>query len=328
MHVTHIFYMMFSFFNIIIQKNGIKEEAEKRSRPLFDFRIDTFLAVCKHMNFTRAAEELHITQPAVSQHIQYLEKLYGLPLFSHMGKKTVLTPAGKILLSAVSTMKSDEQVMRQQMHRATEGKVTLILGVTMTVGEYLIAPLIAKYLKHHPDADIHIRRGNTAQLLSYLEQGEIHLAFVEGYLPADDYDTLPYRAEKFIPVCNAAHKFAGEKKPRQLVDLLPERLLVREQGSGTRDILDKNLAVMGLRISDFVRLAEIESMHTIVSLLLEDCGISFLYRIAVENELADGRLREIFLDDFHMVHDLTFAWNKGSIHGDLYRNVCRELSEL
>ena len=75
---------------------------------MLDFRIDTFLAVCRSMNFTRAAEELHITQPAVSQHIRYLEKSYGVKLFDYQGKRLSLTTAGEALFSAAVTMKHDD----------------------------------------------------------------------------------------------------------------------------------------------------------------------------------------------------------------------------
>lgn len=295
---------------------------------MLDFRIETFLTVCNHMNFTRAAEELHITQPAVSQHIQYLEQQYHVQLFRHVGKKTILTEAGEKLRNAVTTIKNDEKVLVKQMRQANPEKTAMVFGVTMTVGEYIIAPLISKYLRRHPDIDVHIKRGNTSQLLSALHAGEIDFAFVEGYLDPGEYDLLPYRTEKFIAVCNSNHSFTNGRIPKTLSDLLTERLIVREQGSGTRDILEKNLAVHDLRISDFAHLAEVESMHTIVSLLLEDCGISFLYEIAVMNELAEGRLREIALDDFHMTHGMSFVWNKGSVFGDTYRHICQELANL
>lgn len=82
---------------------------------MLDFRIDTFLAVCRSMNFTRAAEELHITQPAVSQHIRYLEKSYGVKLFDYQGKRLSLTTAGEALFSAAVTMKHDDLFLKKQL---------------------------------------------------------------------------------------------------------------------------------------------------------------------------------------------------------------------
>lgn len=292
---------------------------------MIDFRIHTFLAVCKYMNFTRAAEELHITQPAVSQHMRYLEQLYRVPLFLHEGKKVHLTPAGELLFSAATTLKNDEAFIIEQMQHASVHEFPLIFGVTMTIGEYVIASPLAAYLKKHPDIDVKIILGNTSELLSLLESGEIHFALVEGYYDTSRYDSLTYRTEAFVPVCANNHPFA--KEPHSITDLLGERLLLREPGSGTRDILEKNLTVKNIQLENFAHTMEVSSMHTIIQLLKEDCGISFLYQTAIEKELSEHSLRRLQLLDFDMSHDFTFLWNKGSIFSESYRNICMELKK-
>lgn len=290
---------------------------------MLDFRIDTFLTVCRCLNFTRAAEELHITQPAVSQHIRYLETRYGAALFFHEGKKIRLTHAGELLYTTATTLKNDERFMEEQMRQARPSPFPLVFGVTMTIGEYVIAAPLAGYLKKHPDTNVKIIPANTTELLERLQAGDIHFALVEGYFDRESYDYLTYRPEAFIPVCAAEHKFAAP--PAALRDLLAERLIVREEGSGTRDILERRLAVDNIRLSDFARRAEVGSMHTIIQLLSMDCGISFLYQTAVSGELSSGRLKKIPLSDFDMTHDFTFLWNKNSIFAENYRAVCLEL---
>ena len=286
---------------------------------MIDFRINTFLEVCACMNYTRAAENLHMTQPAVSQHIHYLEKLYDAPLFIHEGKKFKLTHAGEILLQTATTLKSDEQYMLEQMQSLRPEKAPLIFGATMTIGEYVIAKPLAAYMQSHPEANIRMVLSNTADLLSKLQLGEINFAFVEGYFASDSYDFMTFSTEAFIPVCSADHQFA--KEPNTLHDLLSEKLLVREPGSGTRDILEKNLDVKNISFSDFAHLAEINSMPIIIQLLLADCGISFLYKTAIQEELKNGSLKELRLKDFQMQHDFTFIWNKGSIFTAKYQEI-------
>ena len=105
-------------------------------------------------------------------------------------------------------------------------------------------------------------------------------ALVEGYYPPESYDHLLFRLEPFVPVCAARHQFARE--PQLCRDLLPERLLVREPGSGTRNILERNLALQGITLDQFAHRAQVGNMHALIQLLEEDCGITFLYRIAVE----------------------------------------------
>ena len=136
---------------------------------MLDFRMDTFLSVCHYMNFTHAAEHLNLTQPAVSQHIKYLEQKYDTTLFIRDKKKLVLTPAGEILHSALETMRNDENTLKKRMKESLEGKKVLTFGVTMTIGEYPIVPSLAEFIKYHPDVDLHIRYGTELLILLLLK---------------------------------------------------------------------------------------------------------------------------------------------------------------
>lgn len=290
---------------------------------MLDFRMETFLTVCRYMNFTHAAEALHLTQPAVSQHIQYLEKKYEATLFYREKKKLSLTPAGELLLSTLETMQNDENTLKKRMQESLSQKKILTFGVTMTIGEYAILPSLSSFIKNHPDTDFHIRYGNTQTLLSCLTEGTIDFAIVEGYFKEDKYDTRIFKEENYIAVASSRHQFS--KAVNKLKDLTGERLLIREPGSGTRAILSRALALKNMSVFDFSHLVEVENIHTIVSLLCEDCGISFLYQSAVEQELKKGILCQIPLSDFQISHDFTFIWNKGSVFSKDYEAVYKEL---
>lgn len=296
---------------------------DKGKNDMLDFRVYTFLAVCEHMNYTKAAEALHITQPAVSQHIRYLETLYGVRLFASEGKKIHLSPAGERLYHAAVTLKNDEAYLRELLSCVPEQGPALKFGTTRTIGESVISTPLAAYIHRHPDADIRVSIGNTDELLHKLTSGEIQFAMVEGYYDERLYDSLIYRTEPFIPVCASCHRF--KREPQQLKDLLEEHLLIREPGSGTRDILEKNLEIRNIRLTDFAHITEIGSMHVILQLLEKNAGVTFLYRTAVEQGIRDGVIRELKLRDFQMEHDFAFIWNKDSIYGDEYRKICREL---
>ena len=149
---------------------------------MLDFRIETFLAACRHMNFTAAAEELHITQPAVSQHIRFLEKKYGAELFVRDGKRLELTRAGEILKRTMITMENDQRAMEKRMRESGNAVRTLTMGVTMTIGEYAVTGPLARYLNLHPDVNVCLRFGNTDRLLEALRAGEMDLALSEGYI--------------------------------------------------------------------------------------------------------------------------------------------------
>src|SRR5699024_11067600 len=118
----------------------------RRRELMLDFRMDTYLSVCRYMNFTTAARELHITQPAVTQHIQFIEKEYGIQLFYFQGKKISLTGEGRRLLGTVTTMKHDDMALRRMFDEEKAGERQLIFGVTMTIGEYVIGRYLASYI--------------------------------------------------------------------------------------------------------------------------------------------------------------------------------------
>ena len=290
---------------------------------MLDFRTETFLTVCQTMNFTAAAKQLNITQPAVSQHIHFLEDQYHTSLFIYRNKQLFLTRSGEILRKHLLTMKNDEKAILEELKSNFTGIETLSIGVTMTIGEYAIVDKLANFLIHHPEINIHLHYDNTFQLLKLLDHGQISMAIVEGNYPKENYSHKKYSTEDYIAVCAASHHFFTDH-PHTVNDLLYERLLVREKGSGTRNILEQSLIARGLHISDFIHYTQVENMHTIIDLLKKDCGISFLYKIAVENELQSGRLREISLDDFKMQHDFDIIWEKHSIYTDKYLSICEE----
>ena len=290
---------------------------------MLDFRTETFLTVCQTMNFTAAARQLNITQPAVSQHIHFLEEQYHTSLFIYQNKQLFLTRSGEILRRHLLTMKKDEKAVKEEMKNNITGIETLSIGVTMTIGEYAIVDKLAGFLIQHPEINIHLHYGNTLQLLKLLNSGQISMAIVEGNYPKEYYSHKKYSTEDYIAVCAASHHFMTDH-PYTMNDLVHERLLVREEGSGTRNILEQSLMTHGLHISDFIHYIEIENMHTIIGLLKRDCGISFLYKIAVEKELHSGILKEIPLDDFKMQHDFDIIWEKHSVYSDKYLSICEE----
>lgn len=155
---------------------------------MLDFRVETFLAVCRHMNFTKAARELNITQPAVSHHMRYLEQAYGTALFQHNGKRLQLTEAGEILRRTLMTMKHDEQHLQKRMQQAASGTRDYSFGATLSVAEFMINEALGRFLRLHPDSHIQMQVADTKVLLSKLDSGELDFAVVEGDFPKAEYD--------------------------------------------------------------------------------------------------------------------------------------------
>ena len=289
---------------------------------MLDFRVETFLTVCRTMNFTRAAERLHITQPAVSQHIRALEEFYGTKLFRFQGKQLLLTESGRLLLRTAATMRHDAARLREQIRRQ-DARRTLRFGATLTIGEYVMPGPLLRLLGRDPEIQLQMRAANTQALLAMLDQGELDFAIVEGYFDKQVYDGLVYSVQRYIPVCAPGYVFA--RPVRRLEDLLEERLLVREPGSGTRNVLERALEERSLSVSAFRRRTELGSLNLIKALVCAGAGISFFYQPVVQGELDGGLLQEIPLEDCRLSHEFTFLWRRESVFAGEYREIFRLL---
>ena len=244
-------------------------------------------------------------------------------MFAYEGKKAVLTEAGRLLLEAAQTVKHDDAFLREQLARLEDGHRRLHFGATLTVGAYVMPAAVGAYLRRHPDARVQMEVANTRELLGRLDAGKLDFAVVEGFFDKTSYDHLRYASEPFVAVCAPGYPLPPEAK--RLADLLGERLITREPGSGTRTILEKHLELQNLTLGDFRQVMEISSLEALKSLAMEGCGVTFLYQAAVRCELADGRLREIELEDFRYRHDFTFLWRKNSVFPAWYHRLFHEL---
>ena len=285
---------------------------------MLDFRVETFLAVCQTMNFTRAAEQLHITQPAVSQHIHALEEQYSTKLFRSQGKQLQLTESGRLFFRTAAAMHHDDLRLREALHQENTRR-RLRFGATLTIGEYIMPGPLHRLLEREPDIQLYMLTANTQELLKLLDQGELDFAIVEGYFDKQAYDSLVYCTQRYIPVCASEYPFSHPV--RRLEDLLEERLLVREPGSGTRNVLERALEVRNLSVRNFRRVTELGSLNLIKSLVCAGVGISFFYQPVVQQELEAGKLREIPLEDCSIYHDFAFLWRRGSLFAADYREI-------
>jgi len=284
---------------------------------MLDFRIDTFLTVCKFMNFTKASQFLNITQPAVSNHIHYLEEYYNVKLFYFHGKKMQLTKEGQILLEYATTLKHDDIFLKKRFNDMKE-KHELIFGATLTVGEYIMPNIIDGLLSDESNTVIKMKVANTKELLNYINEGVIDFALVEGYFNKFEYDFLHYCQERYV--CVASNDFKLDHVD-DISELFKYNLIIREVGSGSREIIERYLGDRNLNVNDFANLIEISNINTIKQLIKNNHGVSFIYKIAVEKELESGLLKEIDIAGLSIEHDINFVWRKNSVFIDYYRQL-------
>lgn len=284
-----------------------------------DYRMETFMSVCETLNYTKTALHLHMTQPAVSQHIHYLEEYYQVKLFEIVGKQVYKTKAGEKLYQATLTMRHDENSLRDLLKEEENETMPLSLGTTKTIGDYVMGHPLACYMKDHPQRHINVTIDNTRELLEKLRQGSLDMVLVEGYFDPSGYESMVFSSEPFLGVAHKDYHFSHDIKT--LSDLKEEKLILREEGSGTREILEKALSLENKNLSFFPHQIVMSSMPLIVDLLKEGCGISFLYQAAIKEELAQGILVPLPLSQFNVMHDFTFLWNKGSLFQKEYEEI-------
>lgn len=276
---------------------------------MLDPRWNTFLAVCETMNYTRAAERLCLTQPAVTHHIHYLEDHYGCRLFSYEGKVLRLTEAGLRLLEFTRSMAYNSRKVETAM--AAPVPVSLRVGASKTIGEFIIAPKIERFLSAQPDASFSLMVDNTQVLLRELEAGRLDFVLVEGFFDRSRYDAQLCQREDFFGVCAPGHRLAGRSVP--LDELVGERLILRESGSGTRAIFEEALHRQNYTLDSFSSVVTISDFSTIKSLVVDGLGVSFLYAPVVAQELKVGALARFDLEEVPMSGAFYFVCLKDNL---------------
>lgn len=276
---------------------------------MLDPRWNTFLMLCETMNYTRAAERLCLTQPAVTHHIHYLEDHYGCRLFSYEGKVLHLTEAGLKLREYTRSLAYNSQKIEEAM--AESAPVSLRVGASKTIGEFVIAPKVERFLRLHLEASFSLLVDNTQVLLRDLEAGRLDFVLVEGFFERNRYDTKLYRRESFFGVCPPEHRFA--ERTVTLEELERERILIREPGSGTRAIFEDALRRQNRTLVSFPNVVTISDFTTLKSLVLDGLGVSFLYAPVVDQELEQGRLARFDLAGTPMSGAFYFACLKDNL---------------
>lgn len=282
---------------------------------MLDFRFDTFLTLCKVKNYTETAKLLHLTQPAVSQHIKYLEKKYNCKLFTYEGKSLNLTSKGELLRSFAMSLKASSVKIKSRL--AIEDDIYhLKFGSTLTISEYTMKPIISQILLDNPTIDLTMEVNNTKILLEKLKDGKLDFVVLEGTFNKSEYESRILSLEQFIPICSSNNKLAN--KTIEFTDILNERLITREHGSGTRNILEHILCDHNISITSFRNLTKVGNINVIKSLVKSNFGITFLYKQAVYEEIKQGTLCEISINNYNVSREFNFVFLKDSLHKEEY----------
>ena len=291
---------------------------------LTDFRLKVFKTVADRLSFTKAAAELLISQPAVTKQINELERLLGKPLFLRHGNRISLTDDGVRLLEYANRILALYGELRDafvEEQGAFSGEIRL--GASTTLSQYVLPGLLAKFRKLYPDVRVTLFNGNTEQIERQIADGKLDFGMIEGTAsnPALHYEL--FMDDELVLVTSASNT-SFTREEITAADLPAVPLVIRENGSGTLDVLSRELSRHGLSLRQLHIEMQLGSTESIKHYLFYSDTFAFVSVQAVLDELAANRLRVVEVGDMELVRRFSFVTAHGqrSRLTDLFKQFC------
>lgn len=253
-----------------------------RMPQLENFRLKVFRVVAERLSFRKAAETLLLTQPAVTLQIKALEEGLGVRLFDRAGGKVVLTKQGAVLLRHAEKIARIVSEAEQQLS-PDDGDLsgTFALGVSTTIAQYVLPRLLARFLAEHPRLRLSVHSGNTESIVQRLLDRKISIGLIAGPARQREIRAEPFMEDELVLI--APPDFEPDHVSHD--QLAASTLLLREQGSGSRHVLEKALGRARLRVKSFKNVIEFDSTEAIKSAVEAGLGVGFVSRYAIGKEL-------------------------------------------
>lgn len=281
---------------------------------LYQLRI--FLAVIRHHNYTRAAEELYLSQPSVSAQVHELERLIGLPLFEQVGKRLVLTQAGRMLEDHAQHIFSAVAQAADALTRLRQVDAgCLHITATTTVGAYLLPKVLGTFHARYPNVELVMEIKNTEDICEEVRLGHVELGMIEttGEEFSDELLLTPYRDDELLVIVPAWHPWAGlETIP--IHALAQTTLLWREPGSGARRMMEQAFRTAGIHPRITIQFDSIEAIKQAVAANL---GISFASQFAISAEVAAGWLATVRIADMELQRSFHLVQRRNTVPSPL-----------
>ncbi len=285
-------------------------------------KLQTVLAVAEHKNFTRAAETLSMTQPAVSHHIKQLEQEVGAPLFLRSKTGLLLTPQGEIVVSYARRMKALNERMLAELQTAGRQLSLLRIGITHTSESNLTAAALAKYSNQKGKLKIILFTDTINNLYDMLENYELDLAIVDGAYTDPRFSSMLLDTDYLTCVLSVDNPLA-RKAAVTLAELKRQKMILRTPASATRTLFESALESHGESIQSFDVTLEVDNIATIKDLIRKDLGVSILPRSACLDELRKGKIAVLPVENLSMVRETRIVYNRDFAHTDMLNEIIR-----
>ncbi|MEY8759249.1 LysR family transcriptional regulator [Chryseobacterium tongliaoense] len=291
---------------------------------MFDYRLKVFHTVASRLSFTKASEELNITQPAVTKHIKEIENQLATKLFDRKGTSIQLTAAGEILFGYAEKIRNlyrDLEFEINQFNQEHKGK--LIVGASTTVAQYVLPEILATFHSYYKDIKIELVTHNTEMISTLLKEGKIDVGIIEGESQSSYFEYHPFKADEIVLVAKAGHPLAH--KNLHLKDLYHLDLIFREQGSGTQEFIQNRLKEKGIQMEDLTVIMQLGSSESIKNYLLHSECMAFLSISTVLTELKNNILSIVDIKNFSIERNFHYILPKGE-QSELIKLFLKHLS--
>ncbi len=245
-------------------------------------QLEIFERVASSQHVTKASEQLLISQSAVSMAIVELERLCGAPLFERRGRRLLLNDRGRLLLPEAKEVLRRTRTIEKVLNEAVQEPAgTLCVGASTTIGNYLLPSLLGEFARLYPRAKALLTVGNTQQIETAVENGELDLGLIEGPRHLASLESSVWREDELVVIVGQKHPWS-RKRVASAKMLLNAPWIMREKGSGTREVFEAAMVKQGIAISLYLELGHTEAIKKAVEAGL---GVGCLSRMAVQREL-------------------------------------------
>ena len=291
---------------------------------MFDFRLKVFDTVAKRLNFTKAANELNITQPAVTKHIKEIELNLNIKLFERNGTKIKLTKAGEILLKYTEEIFSVYQKIEFEIGQLQEKqKGILRLGASTTIAQYVLPPILAEFRKRFPEIQLSLVIQNSERIEELLGNHKIDVGLIEAQIKNRTFHYFPFMKDEIVLVSRQNHSIST-KNNIKLDNLKHIPLVIREPGSGTLETIDLALKSKNIKLNELNIEIQLGSTESIKSYVLHSDALAFLSIQSILQELKNQTLTIIDIKNLVIERNFNFIIPEGdqSKLVNLFINFC------
>ncbi|QGU95794.1 LysR family transcriptional regulator [Clostridium bovifaecis] len=276
---------------------------------MLDIKLLTFITVAKIKSFTKAGEILNLTQPAVSQHIKHLEEYYEVTLIKKRGKEIDLTEEGQILYKYAKQLEVLHRNLEIEIRNKNSIHRTYNLGASMTIGGYVLPYILAEYKKSYKNIDILLQVNNTEEILHKLLNRKLNLALIEGNFDRNKFNYKKFKDDELVLAVSKHHQFT--KKDKVTIEkVLKGELILREKGSGTREIFENKLQDLGYDIKGFKPYMELGGISAIKSLVEENLGYTIISEETIKREVKLDLINVIPIEGLSIRREFNFVYLK------------------